>query len=325
MVRGEAVDAQRVVVGQQRQDLVDPGLDVGLALSNLDLLVEQLQRRQRVGRAAVDAAERDRAAAADDLDRRVQRGELRHAEVLHHRLRQLVGQQPGELVRDPGDRGAVGLHADGVDDRVGSTAVGQLTDRPGEVVVLFEIQRFGATSAHPRQPLRDKIDADHALAAVLGDPGGHIPNRPQTEHDQRSTIGHVGIFDALPSRRQHIGEEHEAIIRRALRNLDRQEVPKRNAQQLGLSARHLAVQLGVAKQRRTGAVLVHLGGLALRMQAVSAHPAVAAGNVEWDDDSVADAECGDVFAGRLDDPHRFVPEHVARIQKRGQHRVQVQI
>ena len=51
------VDAERIVVGQQRQDVVDPRLHVGLSLADLDLLVEQLQRRQRVGGAAVDAAE----------------------------------------------------------------------------------------------------------------------------------------------------------------------------------------------------------------------------------------------------------------------------
>ena len=47
MVCGEAIDPERIAVGQQRQDLVDPGLDVGLTLSNLNLLVEQLERWER--------------------------------------------------------------------------------------------------------------------------------------------------------------------------------------------------------------------------------------------------------------------------------------
>src|SRR3546814_4729216 len=40
-VGGEAVDAERVALGQQRHDVVDPALDVGLAHSQLDLLVER--------------------------------------------------------------------------------------------------------------------------------------------------------------------------------------------------------------------------------------------------------------------------------------------
>ena len=69
LVRGEVGGAERVgVVGHQRHDLVDPALDVRLAHPDLDALVEHLEHRHRVDHAAVDAADRDRPAAADRVD-----------------------------------------------------------------------------------------------------------------------------------------------------------------------------------------------------------------------------------------------------------------
>src|SRR6476660_8293655 len=44
-MRGEGVDAQRVVVCEERHDVVDPFLHVGLTHSQLDLLVEQGEHR----------------------------------------------------------------------------------------------------------------------------------------------------------------------------------------------------------------------------------------------------------------------------------------
>src|SRR3954453_5316776 len=70
MVRGVVLDAERVVVaGHQREDVVEPVAHVGLAHPHRDLLVEHLQQRHRADRAAVDAGERDRAAAAHERDR----------------------------------------------------------------------------------------------------------------------------------------------------------------------------------------------------------------------------------------------------------------
>jgi len=63
VVRGEVVDSEGIVLGEQREDVVDPCLDVGLALAYLNLLVEELQGREGVRGAAVDTAERNRAAS----------------------------------------------------------------------------------------------------------------------------------------------------------------------------------------------------------------------------------------------------------------------
>src|SRR3954468_6260778 len=63
-VGGEGVDPERVVVAaDQRQQLVHPALDVGLAHAQVDLLVEHLDERRRAGGAAVDARQRHGAAA----------------------------------------------------------------------------------------------------------------------------------------------------------------------------------------------------------------------------------------------------------------------
>ena len=87
---------------EQRHDVVDPPLDVGLAHPQLDLLVEQLQHRQRVGGAPVHAAERDRPAAADDVDRECRaRPAGRCRRVSISGLRQRVREQPTSALREP--------------------------------------------------------------------------------------------------------------------------------------------------------------------------------------------------------------------------------
>ena len=128
----------------------------------------------------------------------------------------------------------------------------------------------------------DALDAE-----VLGDPRAELADRAEPEHGERAALRDVGVRDRLPGRRQHVGQVEEPLVRRPLRHLDRAELRLRHAQELGLAARHLAVQLRVAEQRRALAVLVHLRRLALRVQLLVAHAAVAAGDVERDHDPVA--------------------------------------
>ena len=59
-----------------------------------------------------------------------------------------------------------------------------------------------------------------------------------------------------------------------------------HAQELGLAAGHLAVELGVAEQRGAHALLADLGGLALRLEPLVAHQAVPARDLEWDHHAV---------------------------------------
>ena len=70
------------VVSNQRQQVADPALDVGLAHPQRQPLVEQLHHREGVRRSPVDADDRDGAAASDDVERGLQRGEPVDAHLL---------------------------------------------------------------------------------------------------------------------------------------------------------------------------------------------------------------------------------------------------
>ena len=192
--------------------------------------------------------------------------------------------------------------------------------------MLAQVDRLHVVLAGAVQPLGHEVDADHGLdAEVLGHPGAHVADRPEAEHGQRAAPGRVGVLHRLPGRGQHVGEEDEPVVRRPLRHLDRQRVAERHAQELGLTPRNLPVQLRVAEQRRAGAVLVDLGGLALAVQALAAHEARAARDVERHDDPVADRDLGDRRPDLGDDAHRLVAEDVALAEERAEQLVEVQV
>ena len=104
--------------------------------------------------------------------------------------------------------------------------------------------------------------------------------------EEDAAVGHLGVLERLPGRREHVGEEEEPVVGGAVRHLHRQEVRERHAEVLRLAAGDLAVELAVAEEAGAGAVLVVLGGLALAVELLVAHPARAAGDVERDDDPV---------------------------------------
>jgi hypothetical protein len=79
---------------------------------------------------------------------------------------------------------------------------------------------------------------------------------------------------------------------------------------LGLPARHLPVELGIAEQRRPHPLVAYLGRLALRLQAPVAHEAAAAGDLERDDHAVPGREVRDLGTDLLDHAHRLVAEDV---------------
>jgi hypothetical protein len=203
-------------------------------------------------------------AALHKLDRRVQRGEPVDTGLLHDRPRDGVGQQPSEPVRELADRRAVRLHADGVDDRDRAAAIREATHSLGKVVVLVEVERDHAVAARALEPLGHQVDADDLRGApVLGDPRAHLADRAEAENEDGLAVRHVGVLDGLPRGGQHVGEVDEAVVGRPLRDLDRPVLGLRHPQELGLAARYLAVELGVAEQRRAGPIVADLGGLAL--------------------------------------------------------------
>jgi hypothetical protein len=119
--------------------------------------------------------------------------------------------------------------------------------------------------------------------------------------------------------------KEEALVGRPLGHLDGPELRLGDAKQLGLPTGHLAVELGVAEQRGAHALVAILGGLALRVELVIAHPAGAAGDVEGDDDAVPGLDLCDLGADLLDDPHGLVAEDVALVDERSEHLVEVQV
>ena len=86
-------------------------------------------------------------------------------------------------------------------------------------------------------------------------------------------------------------------------------------QELGLTTRHLAVELGVAEKRGALAVVPDLGRLALREELLLAHVAAPAGDVERDYDPVAGLDVAHLGTDGLDNPHRLVTEDVAFVHE----------
>ena len=188
-----------------------------------------------------------------------------------------------------------------------------------------EIDCLGASDLDAGQPLRDAVDADDPQAPVQRDAARHVTDGPEPEHDQRAAVGHVGVLHGLPRGGEHVGQVHEALVGRTVRNLDVCELRLGHTQQLGLSTRHLPVQLRVAEQRRTHALVAHLCGLALGVEQPVAHVAVAAGDLEGHDHPVAHREIAGLAAHLLHDAHGLVSEDVSLLHERAERLVQVQV
>ncbi len=219
------------------------------------------------------------------------------------------------------------LHADRVDDGVRAPAAGEVPyGVPHVLAVDPQIQGVHAPRGGALQPVGHQIHPDDEPGpAVQGDPGRHVADRPEPEDGQAAARGHRRVFDGLPGGRKHVRQIDEPVVGRAVRDLDGQGVAEGDAEQLGLPAGHLTVELGVAEQRGTAAVLPDLGGLALRLEPLAAHEAVTAGDVERDHDTVPAADRRHVGAGLLDDAHRLVPQDVARVEVGAEHLVEMQV
>jgi hypothetical protein len=64
-----------------------------------------------------------------------------------------------------------------------------------------------------KEPFRDEVDGEHALdAMVLRDLHAHLPDRPEAVDRERAAFRRVGVRHGLPRRRQHVGEEEEALV-----------------------------------------------------------------------------------------------------------------
>lgn len=99
----------------------------------------------------------------------------------------------------------------------------------------------------------------------------------------------------------------------------------RYSQVLGLSAGHLSVELGEPEQRRPHALLAHLGGLTLRLEALIAHKTVAAGDLERYHHPVTGLDVGNLGTDLLYHAHRLVAEDVTLLHKRREYLVEVKV
>ena len=160
---------------------------------------------------------------------------------------------------------------------------------------------------------------------MAGDARRHLPDRAEPEHHDAAALGDVGERHGLPGGGQHVGEVEEALVGRAVGDHDGAVLRLRHPQVLGLPAGHLPVELREAEQRGAHALVAVLGGLALRLEVARAHPAVSAGDVERDDDAVADLEIPCLGPDLLDDAHRLVAEDVALVEERPEDLVEVQV
>ena len=115
------------------------------------------------------------------------------------------------------------------------------------------------------------------------------PIGPSPSTSERAVGLGVGVGDRLPGGGEHVGEVDETLVGRAVGHLDVGVARLGDAEVLGLPAGEGAVELGVPEQGCARALFAHLGRLALALQAVLAHPAAAAADLERDDDPVPGA------------------------------------
>lgn len=96
-----------------------------------------------------------------------------------------------------------------------------------------------------------------------------------------------------------------------------------DTQVFGLAPGHAAVQLRITEQCGPHALVPDLGGLALVLQALAAHVAVTARDLERHHHPVTGFQVGDIRPDLLHDPHGFVAQDVALVHERTQHLIQV--
>jgi hypothetical protein len=176
---GEAGHARWVAgVADQGHEVIDPPLDVGLPHAQLYPAVEHLHHRHRVNLAAVDAADRDRAAAANRLDRDVQRVEPVHRRDVGDFLRHAAaGAEVTAIACDV----TVSMDA----ERAARQIIGAVRQRRPEIILTPAAQLVscvaglapGLTSQILRQVQRIALPAPPGQAAQGGEPvPGHQLN-----------------------------------------------------------------------------------------------------------------------------------------------------
>ena len=246
-----------------------------------------------------------------------------HSGVLHEGPGHGIGELAGDGLGEARDRTALGLHPHGIDDGIGAASLGALTDLADGVV--GEVEHLDAMALGHRAALRHGVDAEHPSAQVPSDPRAELTHRAQPDHCQGAVGRHPRVLHGLPGGGEDVAEEEVVLVRQLGAHLHQPEVGVRDPQELGLAAGDLTVELGVAQQRRTRAVLGDLRGLALRGQLLGTHGAAPAGDGERDHHAVAGAHVGDLCTDLLDDAHRLMAYDVTGGHERAEHLVEVEV
>jgi hypothetical protein len=220
----------------------------------------------------------------------------------------------GDLVR---------LHPHGLDDGVRSATVRRVADLVDDG--FRGVEGADAVLLGEGPALRHGVDRVDLVAEVRGDPGGELTDRTEAVDADAAAVRHVRVLHGLPGGREDVAQEEVAVVAQLGTHDDAVDVGAVHTQVLRLSAGDLPVHLRVAVERRTRAVVVVLGGLALRLQSALAHVALAARDREGDDHAVADLHTRDAGADLLDDAHGLVAEDVALADERAEEFVEVQV
>ena len=97
------------------------------------------------------------------------------------------------------------LHSHCIDHGVGPTTIGLVTHEIGQVIfVAREIDDLDPPVAGALQPLGHQVDGENPRPVMLGDPRGHVADRPEAQDGDGSPLGNGGVLDGLPGRREHV-------------------------------------------------------------------------------------------------------------------------
>ena len=218
---------------------------------------------------------------------------------------------------------AMGLHSDGIDTPVWTTALRYLVEALVHVF-LIEIDGLRAGLLRQREALRNAINGNHmASAQYLGATNAELPDRTATPHGDR-----VAIFDScelgpLIARRKNVGEKQDLFISQAVRNFRGADISEGNPNVFSLATGIMARQMGIAKEASSimakhfrGLVCVAICPLTARPLSLFAKEAFATANIERDDNPVSDFQFR-ILGADLDDlPHKLMPQDVATLHCR---------
>ena len=207
----------------------DPAVHVRLPHPQLHLLVEQLQHRHRVGHPPVHAAERDRAAAADDVDRRVEGVELVEPAVCMSFLASASGSSPTNLcAAAPTGEPCASMPTASITASGPRPPVSPRTTSPRSLpcwrrsIVWTSFLRARSSRSGTRStPITVSTPRCVAIRVAMS------PIGPRPEHGQGAAGADARVLHRLPGGGQHVGQVDEPVVRRPVRHLDSRGRPGR--------------------------------------------------------------------------------------------------